>query len=86
MSGKATNNLSKERINQLLAAVGSCSGEDTVQEEATEYNWHEPHCFSSQQLFKLDDFTKSFAAVAAKKFSGFFYYFVTPHWFRLDKS
>jgi flagellar motor switch protein FliM len=71
MSGKATNNLSKERINQLLAAIGSGAEEDIVQEEAAEYNWHEPRCFSSQQLNKLDNFVKSFAAAVAEKISGF---------------
>ncbi|MFC1633494.1 FliM/FliN family flagellar motor C-terminal domain-containing protein [Planctomycetota bacterium] len=71
MSGKAAPNLSKERINQLLAVIGSEPKEDAVQEEATEYNWHEPRYFSSQQLVKLDDFTKRMAKAVAEKFSGF---------------
>lgn len=71
MSGKATNNLSKERIHQLLTAVGSEPEEDAAQTEATEHNWHEPKYFSSQQLAKLDDFAKRITTAVAEKFSGF---------------
>ena len=71
MSGNAADNLSKEKIHQLLSAVGSGPGEDTDSKEAAEYNWHEPRCFSSPQLGKLNDFTKKFATAVTEKFSGF---------------
>jgi flagellar motor switch protein FliM len=71
MNGKAANNLSKERIHQLLTAIGSKPGEDTDQKEGTQYNWNEPQYFSSQQLAKLDDFTNRIASAVADKFSGF---------------
>ena len=71
MSGSVTNSLSREKIQQLLTAVGSEPTEDITQVEAAEYNWHEPHYFNSEQLEKLDDFAKTAAAAVAKKFSEF---------------
>jgi len=60
-----------EKINQLLAAVGSEPTEDTTQIEAAEYDWHEPHYFSAEQLGELENFTRKLAAAAAEKFTGF---------------
>ena len=71
MSGRGANNLSREKIQQLLMAVGSEPTEDTAQVEATDYNWHEPHYFSSEQLAKLDYFAITAAAEVAEKFSNF---------------
>ncbi len=61
--------LSREKIQQLLAAVGSQVSEDTTQIEAVEYNWRQPRYFDSGQLKKLDDFTKKAAATIAEKFA-----------------
>lgn len=72
MSGRATNNLSKEKIQQLLAAVGAGPKEDTEQIETTDYNWHEPHCFNKKQLKKLDNFTRKVAIKAAEKFANLY--------------
>lgn len=72
MSSAAGNNLSRKKIQQLLAAVGSAPTEDTTQIEATEYDWHRPHCFSGAQLNKLDLFTKKVAAEVACKFADFY--------------
>jgi len=71
MSSRATNKLSREKINRLLAAVGSKPAEDTTQVNATEYNWRQPHYFDRNQLDKLDDFTKNLAIVMAEKFTEF---------------
>ena len=71
MSGRLTKSLSREKIQQLLVAVGSEPKEDITQVEATEYNWHEPHYFNSGQLQRLDDFAKTAAAAVAGKFSEF---------------
>jgi flagellar motor switch protein FliM len=71
MSGGVTNNSGREKIQQLLMAVGSGQKEDTTHIEAVEYNWREPHYFSSEQIVRLDDFAKRVAAAVAKKFSGF---------------
>lgn len=71
MSGGATNSLSKEKIQQLLMAVGSEPTEDITQVEAAEYNWHEPHYFNSKQLEKLDNFAQTAATAVAEKVSKF---------------
>jgi flagellar motor switch protein FliM len=68
---RAANNLSKEKIQQLLTAVGSGPKEDTTGIEATEYNWNKPHCFDRKQLNKLDNFTKKVAKAMAVKFVAF---------------
>ncbi len=64
-------NLSKEKINQLLAAVGSRRVEDTSDIEATEYNWNKPHYFDRRQLNRLDDFTKRVARSMSVRFVDF---------------
>lgn len=71
MSGRVTNSLSREKIQQLMTAVGSEPTEDITQVEATEYNWHEPHYFNSEQLEKLGYFTEAVAVAMAQKFSKF---------------
>ncbi|MDT8299994.1 MAG: FliM/FliN family flagellar motor C-terminal domain-containing protein [Sedimentisphaerales bacterium] len=64
-------NLSKEKIRQLLIAVGSGPLEDTTGIKATEYNWNKPHYFDSKQLNRLDDFTKRVARSMSIKFVDF---------------
>jgi flagellar motor switch protein FliM len=64
-------NLSKEKIHQLLIAVGSGPLEDTTGIKATEYNWNQPHYFDRKQLNRLDDFTKKVARSMSLKFVDF---------------
>ena len=71
MSNTVVKNPGRERMNQLLKAVGAGSRQDEAPPEATEYNWHEPHYFSRTQLLKLSDFVKRVTVVLADKFSGF---------------
>jgi len=66
-------NLSKEKIRQLLIAVGSGPLEDTTGIKATEYNWKQPHYFDRKQLNRLDDFTKRVARAMSVKFVDFFH-------------
>ncbi|MCP4613747.1 MAG: hypothetical protein GY845_34090 [Planctomycetes bacterium] len=66
-------NLSKEKIHQLLIAVGSGPLEDTSGIKATEYNWNQPHYFDRKQLNRLDDFTKRVARSMSVKFVDFFH-------------
>ncbi len=68
---RAANNLSKEKIHQLLIAVGSGPMEDTTGIEAAEYNWNQPHYFDRKQLNRLDEFTKKVARAMAVKFADF---------------
>jgi len=71
MSGKAANNLSSQRINELLTAAHSAPKEEIPDTQAADYNWHEPHYFSSAQLLKLDDLVKKVALALTRKFAGF---------------
>lgn len=69
MSDTGANNLSEQRIQQLLAAVGSRPPEDNTQVQTTDYDWHRPHYFGSEQIKKLDDFAKILATAIAGKFT-----------------
>lgn len=69
MSSKVTDNLSRQRVQQLLAAVGSTPKEDAAEIETTEYNWYDPHYFSAEQLTKLDEFAQTAARAMATRFS-----------------
>jgi len=71
MSTAPANNLSKEKIQQLLAAVGSAPKEDTSQMEVTDYDWRQPHYFNKEQLNKLESLTKEAAKKMAQQFSMF---------------
>ncbi len=69
MSNTAIRNLGREKIQQILTSVGVESEEDTKHNiDAVEYNWHQPHCFSSNQLKKLDLFMEKTAQCCAVKF------------------
>ena len=68
MSNAPANNLSRQKMQQLLAAVGSRPTEDTTQIESTEYDWNRPHCFSNDQRDLLNDFTEKMTRAIAKKF------------------
>ncbi len=69
MSNGVTRNLSREKIQQILASIGSQRADDSNKVETAEYNWHQPHCFSSDQLKKLDNFTAKVAQACAEKFA-----------------
>lgn len=71
MSGSATDNLSKERIHQLLATIGSKPMEDPGTEEVAEYNWYEPRSLTRPQLDTLDGFVNKFTTDLADQFSDF---------------
>jgi len=69
MNSTVTDSLSREKIRQLLAAVGSMPTDDRAKIEATEYDWRQPHYFSREQLASLESFTKNLAAAIAEKFA-----------------
>jgi len=71
MTDRATNSMSRDKIQQLLQAVGSEPVEDTSQVQATEYNWHESHYFNSKQLVRLSRFTEAVAEAMTRKFTKF---------------
>jgi len=69
MNSTVTDSLSREKIRQLLAAVGSMPSDIATEIEAAEYDWHQPHYFSREQLGILESFTKNLAAAVAEKFA-----------------
>jgi len=73
MSNEVTNNLSKEKLQQILASIGSQKADDSNKIEAVEYDWRQPHYFNSNQLKKLDDFTQKMAAAITEKFDALYH-------------
>ena len=69
MSSLVANNQSRQKIQQLLAAIGSKPAELTAQIKAVEYDWRQPHYFSGEQLKKLDSFTAKVAQACSEKFA-----------------
>ncbi len=72
MSDNVSNNLTKERIQQLLASVGTRPMPDEEKIETVEYDWSRSHYFSSEQLKKVEDFAKRTAVAIAEKFRAFY--------------
>jgi len=65
-------NISSEKIQKLLAAVGVESEEDTKQNiEAFDYNWNQPHYFSRKQSKTLQVFAEKAATVMTEKLTDF---------------
>jgi len=71
MSNRKINNLSRQRVQQLLSAVGSDPAEDTAQVDFTEYDWNDPHYFDGEQLAKLNGFAQRAAKAMVTRFSDF---------------
>lgn len=77
MSNEITDNLGpqhneglkKEKIQRILAFINSQEQDNWDKLEATEYNWHQPHCFNREQLKKLDIFASKIAQACTKKFT-----------------
>jgi|GEM_PF-304961 len=69
MSSPVIDSLSREKIRQLLAAVGSRPSDAATEMQASDYDWHQPHYFNREQLTSLDSFTKNLAAEVAEKFA-----------------
>ncbi len=69
MSNTDADNLTKKKIQQLLIAAGSGPKEDTTQTDYTEYDWYQPKFLGSNQLRKLDGFTKTVAVAITQKFT-----------------
>jgi flagellar motor switch protein FliM len=70
MSSTSTSKLTREKIQQLLAAVGSGPAEDNTQIEAQEHNWRQPHYFITEKLTKLNTFMETVATEIAKRLAG----------------
>jgi flagellar motor switch protein FliM len=67
MTQPIENNPGRAKIQQLLASIGSKQPDDSRDIEATDYDWHQPHFFNSQQMTKLTGFTAKAATLIADK-------------------
>jgi len=78
MSKPAADNLSREKVQQLLAAVGSVPRQQTRAEaEAVDYDWRKPQYFSVAQRATLAGFVKNAAAACVDEFSRLYHGDVT---------
>lgn len=68
MTQTAGNSLTREKIQQLLRAIGSQDCDRSENSEAVDYDWHQPHYFNDEQIAKLNRFTTRAAASIASKF------------------
>ncbi len=73
MTTAASDSLTREKIQQLLAAVGSHAAGQTEHVQAADYSFRQPHYFSRAQLKKLDKFTEKLAARIVDKFSALYH-------------
>jgi flagellar motor switch protein FliM len=71
MSSGVADSLTRSRMQQLLAAVGSRPAAETEKVEATEYDWHDPHYFSVGELSTLEGFAETVARAMARRLSDF---------------
>lgn len=70
MTSLADNNLTKEKIQQLLAAIGVKPDKDSMQNiEVSEYNWHQSHYFDRDQMQKINNFARQASQNIAKNFN-----------------
>lgn len=70
---RAFDNLTAQRIKQLLGSVGDESIEEAKQNvEAFEHDWRQPRYFSRDQLIELKYFAESVAVAASEKFTQFY--------------
>ena len=73
MTDTAADNLTGERIQQLLDAVGVESIEDAKQNvEAFEHDWRQPRYFSRPQIKELKIFAENVADAASEQFTQFY--------------
>lgn len=67
------NNPGRQKIQQLLEAIGSRQMEPGTKIEAVEYDWRQPHYFSSRQIEKLEGFAEKVTLACGEKFSRFYH-------------
>ena len=65
--------LSRKKLQQLVAAARAQAADDSSQIEAIEHQWHKPNCFSTSQLKKLDGFARKLARGISVEFGEFYH-------------
>ncbi|MCD4831052.1 MAG: FliM/FliN family flagellar motor C-terminal domain-containing protein [Anaerohalosphaeraceae bacterium] len=73
MNTPGTNNISKEKLQQLLSAINPEAAGDAQQySDAPEYDWNQPHYFNKVQLNLLKNFAEKTVKQCAENFTKFF--------------
>ncbi|MHC4636358.1 MAG: FliM/FliN family flagellar motor C-terminal domain-containing protein [Planctomycetota bacterium] len=72
MMNAQLNNLSREKLHQILAAVGATPAAEETKIQAEEYDWGKPHCFSDWHNKILTNFLKITSAWLTKKLTAFY--------------
>jgi flagellar motor switch protein FliM len=69
VSNSVSNSSGRQKIQRLLASIGSRPQKEAAQIDAVEYDWRQPHYFSSEQLKRLDGFTAKVAQACLNRFN-----------------
>lgn len=72
MTASSAPNLSRAKIQRLLAAVGSAPGTAEVVPEVTAYDWRDPHYFNEDQRNRLAAVMTQVAALMSDRFAHFY--------------
>jgi len=72
MTQTSVPDLSRAKIRQLLAAVGSLRADDHATPEVAPYNWRDPHYFNEDQLNRLATVVSQVAALMPETFTHFY--------------
>lgn len=72
MNGALAKNLGREKLRQLLAATKGDKARQKPRFQATDYSWHEPHHFTSEQLKKLSQFADKIAEMIDQHLMGLY--------------
>lgn len=68
MIKRQRNKLTIEKVNQILACVGLKQEQPAEQVESKDYDWNQPHYFTTTQLEKLKDFTQKISSALEATF------------------
>jgi flagellar motor switch protein FliM len=69
---KSRNNLTMQKIQQLLKAVGIKQQSAPENVDAEVFDWDKPHCFDQTQLDAIDEINKNTASVISENLGKFF--------------
>lgn len=70
MSPTGTENLSRDKLQRILAAIGAKAADDSSQNmDVPEFDWRQPRYFTLEQLVKLKDFAEIAARAATEEFT-----------------
>jgi flagellar motor switch protein FliM len=72
MSQAAQKNAGKKRMLSLLSKLPATQAAETAPSDCSDYNWLEPHCFSTDQLEKINAFAKTLEEKIKNRLKNYF--------------